>query len=789
MAKKRKKLTHIPGHASKRKKGSGSPGISSHQRILQEGLFHHQAGHLTQAEALYRQILAVEPNHPEALHFLGMLAHQAGKSEVGVDLIKKALVLRPDYIEAYINLGNALRMLDKLEEAIKCYRRALELKPDFADVHYNLGNALKDQGKLDEAVASFRRALTLQPGDVEAYINLGNTLKDQEKLVEAVTCYRQALGLNPDYAEAHLNLGNALKDQGKLEEALTSYRRALHLKPDYAEAHFNLGTAFLDQGKLEEAAVCFYKALDLRPDYAESYINLGNLFKDQGRLEEAVSSYSQALDLKPDYAAAHYNLGTALKDQGKLEEAVTSFRRALKLRPDYAEADLNLGNTLKDQGMLEEAITSYREALAVKPDYTEAHSNLLFCLNYKADVKQETIYYESIEWDKRLRDSLKADTVQYMNSLATDRRLRIGYVSPDFRLHSVAFFIEPVIQAHNREKVEVFCYANVRRPDKVTRRLQSEADNWFSLVGRAVEDVADRIQKDRIDILVDLAGHSNNNCLPVFALKPAPVQVSWLGYPNTTGLREMDYRLTDTVADPVGEADDLHSETLIRLKHGFLCYQPTTTAPKVGSLPCLERGSITFGSFNNLTKVTPEVINVWARILHGVPGSCLLLKAKQLADDQTRKHVGEMFALEGIGKERLEMHGRMPRQEEHLDLYRRVDIGLDPFPYNGTTTTCEALWMGVPVITLQGQRHSGRVGASILHRVGLNELVASSIERYIELARSLALEHKRLQGLRSGLRNLMQDSKLMNSTLFTGHLEEVYRQMWRTYCQSVRSAQ
>jgi predicted O-linked N-acetylglucosamine transferase (SPINDLY family) len=781
MAKKNKKLKHIPGNRQKRNKGSVPPGVSSLQRVLQEALAHHHAGRLQQAEALYRQILAAEPNHPDTLHFLGMLAHQVGKSDIGVELINQALFHRPDYIEAYINLGNAYRDQGKLDNAISSYQRALTLKPDFADAHFNLGNALRDQGKLEEAIASYRQALTLQPDDVEAYINLGNTLRDQGRLEEAIVSFQQALSVNPDFIEAHNNLGNTLKDQGKLDEAVTSYRRALSLKPDYAEAHYNLGNALRDQGKLDEAVISYRQVLTLQPDYAEAYINLGNTLRDQGKLDEAVTSYRRAFSLKPDYAEAHYNLGTVLKDQGKLKEAVASYRRALTLKPDYAEAHNNLGNALKDQGKLDEAVASYRQALVLKHDYLEVHSNLLFCLNYKADVTQKEIYNESQQWHERFAESFQIDRIKYTNSLSPDRRLRIGYVSPDFRTHSVAFFIEPVIRSHNREKVEVFCYANVKKPDKVTQRLQMEINNWYSIVGKKHETVADRIQKDRIDILVDLAGHSSDNSLPVFARKPAPVQVTWLGYPNTTGLKTIDYRFTDAIADPPDDEGRLHSEKLIRLEHGFLCYQPLATAPEVGSLPCLEHGYITFGSFNNLTKVTPDVIRVWARILQAVPDSRLLLKAKQLTDDETRMRFNEMFAREGIAPERLEMHSRMLKQEDHLGLYSRVDIGLDPFPYNGTTTTCEALWLGVPVITLLGNRHAGRVGASILHRLGLGELIASSAEKYIELAGALTLDRKRLQKMRSSLRSRMQESELMNSRRFTRHLEDVYYQMWREY--------
>jgi predicted O-linked N-acetylglucosamine transferase (SPINDLY family) len=686
---------------------------------------------------------------------LGLLAHQIGKNDVAVELISKALTLKPNYIEAHINLGNALRAQGKLEEAVASYHQALALEPDHADAHYNLGNTFKDLGRLEEAVASYRRTLILKPDDAEAYNNLGIVLQSQNKHAEAVDNYRRALKIKPDNAEMYFNLGIILQDQGKQEEAVASYRRALTLNPNYAEGYYNLGV----------------------------------VLKDQGKQDEAIESFCQVLTLKPDFVDARIHLGNALIDKGKLDEAIACFRQVLSQKPDYAEVYHNLGNALMNQGKLQEADASYRQALSLKPDFLTAYSSLLFCMNYRSGIDQEEIYKESLQWGDRLLESFATGTQVFVNSLRTDRRLRIGYVSPDFRRHSVAFFIESVIRYHNRQKVEVFCYSNVKRTDNVTQRLQTEADHWFSIVGMDHEAVAARIKKDRIDVLVDLAGHTRENNLPVFARRAAPIQISWLGYPNTTGLRTMDFRLSDVIADPEGEADRLHSEKLVRLDHGFLCYNPAESTPEVGSLPYQERGHVTFGSFNNLIKVTPEVIKVWARILHAVPGSRLLLKAKQLKDDQNRARFKDMFAQESITPERLEMRQEMMEQADHLGLYNRVDIGLDPFPYNGTTTTCEALWMGVPIVTLLGVRHAGRVGASILHRVGLDELVASSSEEYIELARSLASDSKKLQEIRFSLRRRMQESELMNSVLFTGHLEDIYQKMWQTYCESVLSKQ
>ena len=489
--------------------------------------------------------------------------------------------------------------------------------------------------------------------------------------------------------ESILQEALALQKAGRFPEAEILYNKILSVQPNNPFALYLLGLLSNQVGKSEKAVELIRKALTLKPAFADAHYNLGGILAVQGKLDEAISSFRQVISLAPDFANAHYDLGVALGEQGKLNEAIASYRQALTLNPDNALALYNLAKNLKEQGNLDESIASYRQALNLKPDYVKAHSNMIFSLNYMSNITQEEIYNESLQWGDRFTEYIQTDAPTYSNSLSTDRKLRIGYVSPDFRMHSVIFFIEPVIRSHNRERVEVFCYANVKNPDQATQHIQALADHWFSIVEKSDEEIATRIKKDRIDILVDLAGLTKKNNLSIFARKPAPVQVTWLGYPNTTGLKTMDYRLTDTVADPVGDADKFHSEKLIRLNHGFLCYHPVQALLEVSSLPCRDRGHITFGSFNNLTKVRPEVIKAWAKILHAVPASHLLLKAKQFSDDQTMMRFKEIFAKEGITPERLEIYKRLPKSEEHLGLYGRVDIGLDTFPYNGTTTTCK----------------------------------------------------------------------------------------------------
>ena len=773
-------------------------------------------GKLDEAVAAYRQVIGIKPDYAEAHSNLGNALTSQGKPDEAITAYRQAISIKPDYAAAHYNLGNALKDQGKLDEAIAAYRQAIGIKPNYAAAHSNLGNALKDQGKPDEAITAYRQAIIIKPDYAVAHYNLGNALKDQGKLDEAVAAYRGAIGIKPDYAEAHSNLGVALTGQGKLDEAVTAYRRAICIKPDYAAAHSNLGNALKDQGKLDEAIAAFRQAIRIEPDYAEAYSNLGNALEDQGKLDEAVAAFRQAIGIKPNYAEAHSNLGNALEDQGKLDEAVAAFRQSIGIKPDLAEAhsnlgdalteqgkfdeavvayrcaisikpDLaaahsNLGNVLKYRGKLAEAITAYRQAISIKPDLAEAFSNLLFSLNYDDKSTADHLFAAHREWDERYGRQVSRLTA-YTNVREAARRLKIGYVSPDYRAHSVAFFVEPLLKGHDRQAVEVFCYAEVKRPDKVTAHLQGLADHWLVTVGLSDEELAERIRADGIDILVDLAGHTANNRLQVFARKPAPVQVTWLGYPNTTGVEAIDYRLVDSVTDPVGEADAWASETLVRLEGGFLCYGAWKDAPEPTAPPCLKTGTVTFGSFNNPAKVSAATFDAWATLLSRLPQSRLLLKGKPFADAGTRASFLTRLGERGVAAERVELVAWLPGAAAHLAAYHGVDIALDPFPYNGTTTTCEALWMGVPVVTLRGDRHAGRVGASLLSQIGLTDWIANSVKEYVTIALALAGNQGHLHELRLSLRSRMAASSLCDGRAFARKMEAAFRTMWQVWCE------
>jgi protein O-GlcNAc transferase len=439
---------------------------------------------------------------------------------------------------------------------------------------------------------------------------------------------------------------------------------------------------------------------------------------------------------------------------------------------------------LQDQGQYNESELNYRHAFQINPDFSAAHSSLLLGINYNSRYDIQTIFFEHLLFSEKFEKPLSSTISSHTNDRSLARRLKIGYVSPDFRKHSVAYFIEPIIASHSRVHFEVFCYSNSLVIDEVTKRIQNYSDQWRSIVGMSDENVAKLIRDDKIDILIDLSGHTADNRMLLFARKPAPVQVSWIGYPATTGLSNMDYRIVDSYTDPPGITEQFYTEKLLRLPDSFLCYRPPDESPQIVKLPVMVSGHVTFGSFNKYAKVSPVLLDLWIKILKMIPRSHLLLKAKSLGDTAVKKNFVARFTKEGIDRKRIELLALTSSLREHLNLYNRVDIGLDTFPYNGTTTTCEALWMGVPVITLAGKTYASRVGSSLLANVGLINLIAKTPDEYIEIAIQLAMDTKRLQLLRESLRTVMIQSPLTDAKRFTAYLEKIYHKMWVDWCKA-----
>jgi protein O-GlcNAc transferase len=790
-------------------KSSSTAGFAQGQDFLQKAVSFHQSGRLDKAILWYKKSLKAQPENVVALSNMGFALQACGKLEEAVVSCQKAIAIQPDYAQAHSNLGNALKEQGKFSEASLSYQKAIAIKPDYIEAHYNLGNVYQEQAKFDEAVASYKTAISLNPGFAQAHGNLGNALKAQGKLDEAVVSYQKAIANQPDYAEVYSNLGNTFSEQGKFDDAVSHFQKAITIQPDYAEAYSNLGNTLQLQGKLDEGVLIFKKAISINPSFVQAYSNLGNILQMQGKLDEAVASYQKAISIESGYVDAYSNLGNALQLQGKLEDAVVSYQKAISLKPDYSgaynnlgnatqelgrlgeatasfqkaitsnpkysDAYNNLGNALKEQGKLMEGIASFKKAIAINPNFADAHSNMLFCMNY-GNYDPKALFDEHKLWSDKHAAHLpiSVNTKRSKN----DKKLRIGFVSADFRQHSVSFFLEALFKSYNREKLEFFCYSNSHKEDTVTANLKNMVDGWQKIVGCDDNVVVEMIKGDEIDILVDLSGHTQNHRLKVFAMKPAPIQVTWLGYPNTTGLTSIDYRFTDAIADPPGISDQLHSEKLIRLEDGFLNYQLAGNTPDVARLPLQSNGYCTFGSFNNLAKVTPDVVKIWSQILIALPNSRLLIKNKSLSCPEVRQRYTELFVKESVDAQRLILLPTTKTFFDHLSTYNKVDLSLDSFPYNGTTTTCESMWMGVPSIVLRGDSHGSRVGASILTQVGLNEFIAKSQDDYVAKAVSLAKDTPKLETLRSTMRDRMQNSPLCDAKGFSGKLEKAFINMW-----------
>lgn len=587
---------------------------------------------------------------------------------------------------------------------------------------------------------------------------------------------------SPDAARSAKHLGHALERQerGDLSGAEQEYRSILDEQPEHTAALQLLGHVLILQGKTAEAVPVLSRAAVLMPDDADVSFNFAHALHHEGRLAAAEHALRSAVASRPKFAAAWLSLAGVMIDSDRLDEAEECFHRALEFEPGSAEAHYNYGNLLHREGRVGEAIKHYRAAVDLRPDFVRAHSNLVYALNFADEFSLEEIFNEHREWARRHADPQTAAIRPHTNPRTTDRALRVGYVSANFRDHAVTYFFESTLMHHDRARVSVYCYSDVERPDAHTERLRRAHCIWRDIAGQDDESVAALVRRDEIDILVDLTGHTDNHRLLTFARKPAPVQVTWNGYANTTGMSSIDYRITDALADPPGMTEHLHSEKLVRLPEIYMAFTPPAASPDVSAAPMLEAGHITLGSFNALSKVTPRVIRVWSDILRALPRAQLLMFTVPVG--RTRERVIREFASHGVSHARLELISKLPFQQ-FLAAHSRVDIALDPFPFSGTTTTCQTLWMGVPVVTLAGASHVSRVGVTMLSSVGLERCVARDENDYVRTAVALATDIPRLREARSGLRERMILSPLTNGASLTRFLEDAYAKMWEDYCR------
>lgn len=753
--------------------------MGTRETLLETAIDWHGAGRHDEAEAAYRELLASEPDDAGVLHLLGVLHHHRGRSDEGRALIGRAIALDGGNPVYHNNLALILLAGGRVGEAEASARRALALVADYPDALINLGAALQRQGRLDEAGEPYRTALRLRAEVGGDWFRFGTLLVQQGRTDQAVEVFRQALSLEPDHIDARIHLGNVLKAKGDAAGAAACYQRVLELDPSNPAALNNFGNLLQAAGLLTEAEALYRRLLAARADHPGALGNLGSVLQSQGRFTEALICYRRVLEIVPDDPIPHHNLATALKRLNRLGEAVVVYRQALALRPDYPEALSGLGAALQAQGHVSQAVPCYERALTLAPDFPEPLNHLMFALNALPDVTSADLLAAARRWTAGW--TALSTTPEHANRPDPDRPLRIGYVSPDFRHHPVGYFLTAILDHHDPAVVEIHCYSNSRVADDITRRIQGAVAGWRSIVALDDAAAADLIQADGIDILVDLSGHMADHRLTLFQRRPAPVQATWLGFFCSTGLAAIDHIIGDPTIIPPGDEAG-YSERVWRLPGCYLCFDGAPVDLSTVAMPAGETGPITFGCLNRRDKMSEPCIAAWAQILRQVPFARLLLKTAGFSDEATRTDMLAAFERHGIGTGRLVIEGETPRRA-HLAAYHRVDLALDPFPYTGATTSAESLWMGVPLVTLRGRTFVGRVSASMLQAVGRPELVADTVEDYVDLAVALANDRPRLAALRRDLREATR-SGLGDGAAFARNLEAIYRGQWRVWCAS-----
>ncbi|MDR3509089.1 MAG: tetratricopeptide repeat protein, partial [Caulobacteraceae bacterium] len=666
------------------------------------------------------------------------------------------------------------------DRAVALARAHLTKVPTDAFAWEVLSLACYRQGQFDPGLEAAGQAIEIEP-TAGRLANLGVLLRAAGREPEAQTAYRRAIALDPRFTAAHHNLGNLLLDRGDLDGAEASFRHALHLNGDHAEAWRSLGLVLQRAGRMEEALGAFRNLLKRAPGHRKGMNDYAGCLMALDRLGEAETVYTELLAAHPDYADAHGNLGAVYIRGGRPFAAKAACERALALDPGQHRWMSNLAVTLKDLGRFDEAEAMFRRALEIRPDYAVGHGNLLFCLNYHPGRSAEEVFAEYRRWDEAHARPLAPAEPNFDNDRNPERRLRVGLVSPDFREHSARHFLEPMMAGLDRTRLEIIAYAEVARPDAVTEQFRALADEWRSTIGLSDEALAAMIRADRIDVLIDFGGHTASSRLQVFARRPAPVQIAhMLGCGYTSGLSAIDAFLADEHLAPPG-SEPLFAERLVRLPRIPLAYVPPEGMPQPGPTPALVNGHVTFGYFGRPERINDAVVAAWSAILKGCPGSRLMLNAKAFQEPEFRVLFLERFAAQGIGAARLDLVFTTP-QPRTWAAYGAIDIALDPFPHNAGTTTIEALWLGVPVLSIRDRPSVGRFGASILSAVGLENWVADDVQAYVARGIAAASDIAALDALRGGLRARFLASPLSDAAGLGLDLQSAIRDLWKTWC-------
>ena len=743
---------------------------------LNIALNHHRSGQLDQAESLYRQILAADPNQPDALHFLGVVFRQKGALPQALELLQRSLAIRPNQTGPLINLALTYKELGQLENAVETYRQVISNNPpNLHEIHNNIGNLHKILGQPDLAIEAYKNAVGHKPNYLEAWYNMGISLQDKSLHQDAINAYQKALDIDPNMTLAWCNLGNALQAIGQNEQAQSAYHKAIDTNPNIALPYNNLSNIHRFLGQFDQARIYCEKALQIEPNNPEILSTHGNILKEQDQVFQAIELYKKALQINPRLVITHNNLALCYKLIGQLDEALQQYKNALSIQPDNPDIISNLGNVYQAQGQLDLAIECFRKSMDLQPAFPGYHSNLILMLHYSIRHAADDLFKVQRLWNARHALPLKSELPPCVVDANPTRKLRVGFVSPDFRNHPISLFITPIFKNLDLTQFDLFVFNDNVNPDPTTHAIRALVSNWKDSWSLNHENFAHFVRENQIDILIDLSAHSAGNRLPAFARKPAPIQISWLAYCGSTGLDAIDYRISDTFMDPPGMFDRFYSEKTALLPDCYWCYSDPPAAPEP-AFP--ESPNPVFGCFNNFCKINDAVLALWAQILTKLPNATLLLYSQE----GTHRNI-TLDKLQGMGVHHSRIQfTRHIQPAYYYAQYQQVHVILDPFPYNGGTTTCDALYMGVPVVSrVWNDRAVGRAGLSLLSQVGLADLAAFTDEDYVNTAVELANNTPRLHDLRANLRSVMQTSPLMDAPRFARNFGDLLRNLWKQH--------
>ena len=738
-------------------------------------------GHLKEAAECYGGALEIDPALAMAHRGKGDVLVAQQQFQSAQSSYRQALTLEPGAADIHRKLGDVHVALNRPDAALQSYAAALEMDPENAMAHGGMGNVLFRLDRNAQAAASYRSAAALPTANAAHYHGLGRSLHALGATAEAESAYRQSIALDASLAAPMLHYADLLRETRRKEPAIAIYQAVLLLEPNNIDALNNLGMALQEDGQLEAALASFRQVALLAPDNPVTHSNIAAALNDMGQRAAALESCRRAVKLGPKSTAAHVNLGTCLMEMGRLSEAVNSFETVVKLDPHQRRAYINISAALNRLGRIDQAIVHCRKALKINPDWDELHSNLLFYLTHSQDLDAASLFAEHVRYAEHFEAPLRASWPQHGNTRDPERRLRIGFVSADLYNHAVAHFITPILEYLSQSRqVEIVAYANSFHDDHVSRHLHGLFAVWRQVEKLSHAELAQLVTSDAIDILIDLSGHTGFNRLPTFARKPAPLQVSWIGYPGTTGLQAMDYYLTDRYYSPPGKLDNQFTEKLVRLP-AAAPFLPSPESPPVSTAPSIEKGYVTYGSFNRAGKLNRATIARWSTLLRLVPSAKMVLAA--MPNKHTSDMVRAWFVREGIDAKRLTFHTQT-NIRDYLALHATVDLCLDTYPYTSGTTGLHALWMGVPTLTMVGPTLPGYVTASILAHAGLTDFIAYSEDEFLRKGRKFAEDMSVLAGLRMHMRDRMTNSAIRQPTLIAKGLEVALRTMWRRWCAS-----